>query len=328
MIAVTGANGLLGSFIVRKLMAEKQTFIALKRKDSDTSLLDDVAQHIQWRDADVMDEVALAEALDNVDQVIHTAATVSFNPRKAAYIMDINVRGTRNVVNACLTKGISRLVHISSVAALGRQKGQTSIDEKNKWVESNINSVYGESKYYAELEVFRGIEEGLNAVMINPSVILAPANWNNSSAKLFKYVWDEKPFYTEGYLNYVDVRDVANVAVQMLNADVKGERYIVNAGSISFQEFFQKLAGAFQKKSPSVKVGRTMLHVISRLESWRTWFTGTEPLITRETAKISGSRFLYENQKIRNTLSFQFQPIDDSVAWCCQYYKEKMSGKK
>jgi dihydroflavonol-4-reductase len=328
MIAITGANGLLGSFIIRKLIESKEPFVALKRKNSDTSLLADVAQYITWRDADVADEVALAEAFEDVTHVIHAAAIVSFNPRKTDELMDINVMGTRNVVNACLVKDVKRLVHISSVAALGRQKGQHHIDEKNKWVSSSINSTYAESKYFAELEVFRGQEEGLSTVIINPSVILAPANWNNSSAKLFKYIWDEKPFYTDGFLNYVDVRDVAAIACRLLYSPVEGERYIANAGNISFGNFFSRLASAFQKKAPRIKLNATTLKIIAWIENFRTWFTGTEPLITRETARIAGTEFLYDNKKIRQLFSFEFQPIDASIEWCCQYYREKMAGKK
>src|SRR5690606_14468045 len=158
MIAVTGANGLLGSFIVRKLLEKKEPFVALKRAGSDTTLLDDVSSSIEWRNADVTDTVALEESLQGITTVIHTAATVSFNPRKASFVMECNVQGTRNVVNLCLAAGIKRLVHISSVAALGRQKNQWLVDETNQWVDSPLNSVYGHSKYLAELEVFRGQE--------------------------------------------------------------------------------------------------------------------------------------------------------------------------
>ena len=184
MIAVTGANGLLGSFIIRKLIETQQPFIAIKRERSDTSLLKDVSSHIQWRDANVEDPVSLEEAFRDVKQVIHAAAIVSFNPAKAKRIYDVNVLGTRNVVNACLHHNINKLIHISSVGALGRQKGQKLIDEKNKWTESSVNSAYAESKYLAELEVFRAQEEGLKSVILNPSVILAPGDWSRSSAQL------------------------------------------------------------------------------------------------------------------------------------------------
>jgi nucleoside-diphosphate-sugar epimerase len=327
MIAVTGANGLLGSYLVRKLIAEEKSFVAIKRKGSDTSLLADVASKITWRDADVLDAVALHDALADATDVIHAAAIVSFNPSRAQEVLNINIYGTRNVVNSCLEHHVRRLVHISSVAALGRQKGQTLIDEHNKWVNNPLHSTYAESKYMAELEVARGQEEGLSTVMINPSVILAPADWNKSSAKLFQYVWDEKPFYMDGFLNYVDVRDVANAAFQLLSATTVGERYIVSAGKISFYDFFQKLAKNFNKRAPYIKPPMSFLSVLARLENFRTRFTNAEPLVTRETVKLAGTEFLYNNQKLRKQLDFEFQPIDETLHWCCQYYMARANGK-
>jgi len=328
MIAVTGANGLLGSFIVRKLIEHGEPFVALKRRDSDTSLLSDVAAKITWRDADVLDTVSLREAFDQVSHVIHAAATVSFNPRRARHVMEINAEGTRHVVNECLAAGVNRLVHISSIGALGAQRGQTLVDESNKWLEGSPHSVYAESKYLAELEVFRGQEEGLSTIMINPSVILAPADWNKSSAQLFKYVWNEKPFYTEGDINIVDVRDVANIVHTLLHHSVAGERFICNAGSLSFKKFFEKIAIQFNKKAPALKIGKTVLRIGAAAEGMRSRITGAEPLITKETARISGSHFLYNNEKIRKALSYEFQPIDETLQWCCQYYMTEASRKK
>lgn len=327
MVAVTGANGLLGSYIVRKLVEEQTPFVALKRGNSDTSLLSDIAARIQWRDADVMDPVSLEESLRDVTQVIHAAAIVSFNPGRARQVMDINVQGTRHIVNACMEKGIKRLVHISSVAALGRQKGQTFLDEGNKWISNPLNSTYAESKYLAELEVARAQEEGLSTVTVNPSVILAPADWTKSSAQLFKYVWDQKPFYLDGYMNYIDVRDAADITVNLLHARVEGERFIASAGKITFYDFFQKVAHFFNRKAPGIKPPQSLLHLVARLEGVRTWFTNSEPLITRETVRLAGTEFLYNNQKVRKELDFEFQPIDKTLHWCCQYYIGKMNGK-
>jgi dihydroflavonol-4-reductase len=328
MIAVTGANGLLGSFIVRKLIEQGEPFVALKRKDSDTSLLQDVAHKITWRDADVTDAVSLREAFDQVTHVIHTAATVSFNPRRARQVMEINIEGTRNVVDECLALGIRRLVHISSIGALGVQRGQTRVDENNKWLEGSTNSVYAESKYQAELEVFRGQEEGLSTIIVNPSVILAPANWNKSSAQLFKYVWSEKPFYTEGDINIVDVRDVVNIVHKLLHHSLEGQRFICSAGSLSFKNFFDKIAIQFNKKAPSLKIGKTALKIGAAAESIRSRITGAEPMITKETARLSGSHFLFDNEKIRKALLYEFQPIDETLQWCCQYYMTEASRKK
>lgn len=328
MIAITGANGLLGSFIIRKLIQEGKSFVALKRAGSDTALLDDVAEKIQWRNADVLNPLELNEALEDCTHVIHAAAIVSFNPYRANEVMEINAYGTRNVVNACLQHTIKRLVHISSVAALGRQKGQTLVQEDNKWVDNPMNSVYANSKYRAELEVFRGQEEGLNTIILNPSVILAPADWNRSSAKLFKYIWNERSFYIDAFLNYVDVRDVASCVYQVLESDHQAQRLIVNAGNISFINFFEKIAGNFQVNPPSVQLSKNMLKVLSKAELLRSWFIRSEPLITRETAQLANTHFVYDNKKIKKNLNFQFQTIDNTLEWCCDYYNKKFDSKK
>lgn len=328
MIAITGANGLLGSFIVRELIEKKSPFIAIKREDSDTSLLDDVAEKIQWRNADILNPLLINEALEGCTHVIHAAAIISFNPYRAKQVMEINAIGTRNVVNACLQQNTKRLIHISSVAALGRQKHQTLIKEDNKWVDNPFNSVYANSKYRAELEVFRGQEEGLNTVILNPSVILASADWNRSSAQLFKYIGQQKPFYIDAHLNYVDVRDVASCVYQLLELNHQGERFIVSAGCITYKDFFEKTAQLFNSKPPFLRLTKNILKFAAPIETLRSWFTHSEPLITRETARLAGSHFQYDNKKIRNILNFEFQSIDNTLVWCCNYYNKKMNSKK
>jgi nucleoside-diphosphate-sugar epimerase len=320
MIAVTGATGLLGSYIVRKLCENNIPFVALKRKGSNTSLLNDLKEKITWRDVEITDPVSLEEAFAGATGVIHTAAYVSFNPRKANIIFQINKEGTRNVVNACLVNNIKRLLHVSSVSALGRQKGQTIIGEENKWVDNGSNSTYGESKYNAELEVFRGQEEGLSTVIINPSVILGFSNWDKSSTQLFKYVWRERSFYINGSLNYVDVRDVAEIALRLFNSSIEGERFILSAGSLPFKTFFDKAAERFQKKGPTIKVNHTMAQLLAGIENVRARLKGSEPIITRETVRLVDTFFEYDNQKVKKALNFNFQTIDSTLQWSCEEY--------
>lgn len=328
MVAVTGANGLLGSFIVRELIKKGIPFVALKRKNSDTSLLADVTEHINWRDADVLDPVELESAFVDVSSVIHAAAVVSYNSRLAQQVMEINATGTRHVINEALARGVTRFIHISSVAALGRQKNQKVIDENNQWVDSPTNTVYAKSKYLAELEVFRAYEEGLSIAIVNPSVILAPADWHKSSARIFRYVWDEKKFYSDAVLNYVDARDVARITVQLLeNNTVNGERFVVNAGKISLPDLFRAIASRFEKKPPGIKLSKPTLTALALAEAIRSRLTGADPLITPETARLAGADFIYDNTKIKQSLSFEFQPIDATLDWCCRYYKEKKQVK-
>ncbi len=323
MIGVTGANGLLGSFIVRKLIAENEKFVAFKRRSGDTSLLNDAAEKIQWRDLDLEDPVTMDDAMKGITSVIHAAGLVSFNPRRSSLISRINTEGTRHLVNACLAHGIKRFVHISSVAALGRMKGQTRIDENNKWVEDSLNTSYAISKYFGELEVFRGQEEGLQTVVLNPSVILAPADWRKSSAQLFRYVWAQHPFYTEGSFNWVDVRDVAAAAWKLLNSGMENDRFIVNAGTVTYKDFFEAVAVRLGRKPPDIKLSKNLLKIVSHIESFRAWISQSDPLITPETARLAGTTFLYENNKIKKTLQFEFQTLDNTLDWCCHYYRQK-----
>lgn len=328
MIAVTGANGLLGSFIVRMLIQHQEPFLAIKRKDSDISLLSDVNEEIAWFDADVLDIVSLNEAFRNVTHVIHTAAIVSYNPRRANQLMEVNVEGTRNVVNACLANNVKRIVHVSSVASLAAQKGQSSIDEGNKWVETHHQTAYAKSKYLSELEIFRGQEEGISSVIVNPSLILADANWDNSSAQIFKYIWKESPFYSEGSVNYVDVVDAAEIVYKVLRMPVEAERYIVSAGKIRYKDLFALIAKEFNKKNPTIRISKTFLKIGAFFETLRSTITGAEPRLTKETARIAGADHLFENRKIVEKLNFEFQPIDKTLQRCCRYYMKKMNAEK
>lgn len=328
MIAVTGATGLLGNAIIRKLIIEGEQFVAIKRKSSDTSLLGDVTQNVLWREADLTDPVSLDDALQGITKVIHAAGLVSFNPRDKKKLYEINVNGTRNLINASLHHNIQRFIHVSSVAALSRPKDVAIIDETQKWVESPLNTVYAESKYLSELEVMRGHEEGLNVVIVNPSVILGTGDWNRSSAKFFRYVWRGNSFYTDGFMNYVDVSDVASIILELLRSTHSGERLILNAGSISYKNLFEIIARHFNKQPPSIKIEKKILSLLARLESIRSVITGADPLITKETARLAKTRISYSNDKIRNKLNFEFQSIDDTVKMCCEYYIQHVNGKK
>ena len=328
MIAVTGANGLLGSYVVRTLLRHQEPFLAIKRRDSDVSLLHDVNEKITWYDADILDVVSLNEAFKNVTHVIHSAAVVSYNPTRARQVMDINVQGTRNVVNACLTNGVNRIVHVSSVAALSAQKGQSTITEENKWVDSQYQTVYAKSKYLSELEIFRGQEEGISSVIVSPSFILADANWDNSSAQVFKYIWRQTPFFSDGAINYVDVVDVAKIIYALLRMPIEAERFIVSAGKMPYKELFGLIAKGLGKKIPSIRVNKSFLKIGAYFELLRSILSGSEPRLTKETARIAGADYLFENRKIVDRLNFEFQPIDKTLQRCCRYYIEKMNAKK
>lgn len=319
MIAVTGATGLLGSFIVQRLRDSGIPFVGIKR---DTTNVKPELANVNWREADLLDMAALENALQGVNTVIHTAALVSFNPSDKERLHKVNVEGTRNIVNTCLSTGVSRLVHISSVAALGRQKGLTIINEDSKWIDSNLNSDYAESKYLAELEVYRGKEEGLQIDILNPSVILSRSDWNRSSSQLFRYVWKEKAFYADGVINYVDVRDVAELVYKLINRKSSGGRYIASAGSVQIIEFLTGIAVLFKKKAPRFKVPSYLLSVAAQLEYIRSKLTGSEPIVSTQSARAANENFIYNNQKALTELEAEFRTLEETLEWCCSYYTE------
>lgn len=319
-VLITGATGLVGSAVARRFLSEGYAVYALVRENSDRSLLADLEGKIHWVAGDILDIPSLEEAVKGMDFVIHTAAIVSFVPRDRDTMYKINVEGTANLVNVCLKKDIKKLCHISSIAAIGRPDSRKMVpgqevvlDENQRWEDSPENSEYAKTKYLSELEVWRGIAEGLNAVIVNPTIILGEGDWNKSSTQLFRYVYQEKPFYTEGLANVVDVLDVMEVVYRLVISNISGERFLLNAGSISYQNLFNTMADAMHKKRPHFKVSSGLASVIWRIEAVRTWLLGTKPLITKETAQSASRKIRYDNQKVRSALSFEFQPIKKTV---------------
>ncbi len=320
MILVTGANGLVGAAIVRQLLKKNLVVRALKRSQSDVSTLSDVASDIEWVEGDVLDIASLEIAMQGVSMVIHAAAMVFFSPKERSLMYKVNVEGTANVVNVCMAMKVKKLAFISSIAALGRPdlahadtQKTIYINEEQKWEDSPLNSHYAKSKYQAELEVWRGVAEGLPAVIVNPSIILGEGDWTRSSSQLFKYVYDQKKFYTEGLVNYVDVLDVAAVTVRLLLSDVENERFVLNAGTTTYKDLFEQIAKGFGQKPPSIRISPFMSEILWRIEAIRSFFTGKNPLITRETAKSARSRFAYDSTKIQKALNFVFIPLSETI---------------
>jgi dihydroflavonol-4-reductase len=326
MIAVTGANGLLGKYIIDRLLQDQQHVVAITRQSGNKKQFN--SDLVVERKADITDPVSLLEALEGVSCVIHTAAYVSLNPNASKKMIAVNVDGTRNIVDSCLQLNIPKLIHISSVAALGKQKGVSTISEESKWISGDFNTDYAESKYMAELEIYRGLEEGLSISIVNPSVILAPGDWNRSSAKLFKFVWDEKPFYTEGQFNFVDARDVSELVFQLCQHNHNGEKYIASSGSISFIDFFKKVAQRFNKKAPWLNINPFLIQVFAFIESIRCRITGGEPMVDGKALKNNRDFFQYSNEKARNDLKVTFRPLDETLDWCCTEYLQNITTNK
>ncbi|HEY2727007.1 MAG TPA: NAD-dependent epimerase/dehydratase family protein, partial [Parafilimonas sp.] len=222
-IFITGATGLLGSHLIKELVNSNANIKALYRHE-----IPFTHNKIEWLQGDILDTILLGEILEDVDEVYHCAAKVSFNPKNKKELFKTNIEGTANIVNACLNTNVKKLLHVSSVSALGRIREDVIIDETMQWSEDANNSVYGESKYLGEMEVWRGIAEGLNAVIINPTIILGAGDWNNGSSEIFKTAYKEFPYYTEGVTGFVDVKDVVKAMITLMNSDIFSERFIVN----------------------------------------------------------------------------------------------------
>ena len=323
MVLVTGATGLIGSFVCKALLESGFRVRALLRKSSDLSLVSDFKERIEWVEADVLDLLKLEKAMQGVEVIVHAAAIISLHKKDHNAMLKTNVEGTANVVNVASRAGIKQMIHISSVAALGRTKNIETIDESSKWVNSSYNTGYAISKYLAELEVWRGQEEGLNAVVINPSVVLGPGDWEKNSTRLFKYVWDKRRFYTKGSMNYVDVRDIAEVVRRLMNANISGERFIVSAGNISYKDIFALIAERFQRKAPNLAINKPLLNIAWLFSQIGSFFTGSRPLIGRESANLAGLSFYYDNRKLQNALNFRFRSLEDTLDWTCQALKAK-----
>ncbi len=338
MILVTGGTGLVGAHLLVELLQKNKTIKALRRSD-DLSLVrrilsyyfadaDEMLNKIEWVYGDVTDIFSLEDAFNNeVTEVYHCAAMVSFNPKDQKKMMDINVNGTANIVNLSIKYNVKKLCYVSSIAALGRTiKPESLITEDTNWKQSSENSNYAISKYGGEREVWRGIEEGLNAVIVNPSVILGPGDWNKGSAQIFKTLSKGTPFYSKGVNGYVDVRDVASSMVALMDSEILNQRFILSAENLNYYDFFSKILTRFGKKAPTILARRTLLEAGWRIEKLKYMITGISPLITRETARTSRNTYYYSSEKIIKALDFTFIPIDKSIKDTCErYLKENKS---
>ncbi|MBQ8223206.1 MAG: NAD-dependent epimerase/dehydratase family protein [Bacteroidales bacterium] len=339
MIFITGCTGLVGSHLTAEIIKRQQTtnngqqtlstIKLLCRENSDLSLLkrvlerysfNDIPDNIEFVYGDILDYDVLEEAMRDVDEVYHCAAVVSFDPSDVKSLISINVEGVKNMVNAALQCKVKKFCHVSSIAALGRALEGETIDEESPWTRSKNNSVYSNSKHQGEMEVWRGIAEGLNATIINPSLILGAGRWDSSSCELFNTVAKGFPFYTTGINGFVDVKDVAHAMILLMENNKFGQRYCLNGVLISYKDLFTMMADNFKVRAPHINVGKLLSEV-----AWRIFWIigkikGKKPLITKETARTATRRYSYSSAKIIKELGFKFTPINETVREICGIY--------
>jgi len=337
MILVTGGTGLVGSHLLFELIKAGKDVKALKRHSSDIEQVrktfswysdnsDELFEKIAWIDGDITDVFSLDEALIGVEEIYHCAGLVSFYKKDRYELERINHHGTANVVNAALKAGIKKLCHVSSVSALGKEKQGETITENHLWKTSKRNSFYAISKYAAEREVWRGIEEGLNSIIVIPSIILGPGNWNSGSTKLFTTVSNGMPFYSSGVNGYIDVRDVASLMVKLMNSDLKNERFIFSAEDVSFRDIIAMIAASMGKMKPFIRLAPWMGEVGWRVEQVKL-LVGVRPTFSKEIARAAFGRFYFSNKKLSTALAHDYIPIPKSINDAARIFLEDAKAK-
>lgn len=323
MVLVTGGTGFLGSYIIKQLVEKGYTVRALRRTNKVPFWISkEIMDKVEWADGDVLDVVALQDAMEGIDTVIHSAAVVSFVKKDRKEMYQVNVDGTANVVNMALEKKIRRLVHISSVAALGRTANGGHVNEEKKWEESKVNTHYARSKYKAELQVWRGMSEGLDAVILNPSTILGYGDWHSSSCAIFRNVYEGFNWYSPGINGFIDVEDAAKAVILVMETDISEERFILSGDTWAFKKLQDSIAAGFGKKGPQKKTTPFLMSVAWRLEKFKSLFTGKKPLLTKESARVAQSQTWFENDKLRKALpGFYFTPLEESIRKACEKYR-------
>lgn len=327
---VTGANGLLGAHVVLELALQGKEVVAGHREGADLSEAQafftrfdgqngGLFDKIEWVVLDVLDISALELAIQNIEIVFHCAGYVSFEQRDFEKMLRINEQGTANVVNACLKSG-ANLCHVSSVAVFHNLDYTAPIDESVFWKKSGRESGYAISKYAAEREVWRGIEEGLKAVIVNPAVILAAGFWKRSSSKVLDTVYKGNPFYTAGTAAYVAATDVAKIMLLLVEKKIFSERFILLENCYSYRQVLGLMASALGKPAPRIPVPKPVLMTIAQLEKLMAWLRGKPARVTPDLVHSAYNTQIYSAAKIAKTLQYSFKKTPEMIEEAGKYY--------
>lgn len=339
MNLVTGATGIVGSHVVLALLQDGQPVVACKRPGSDLAKVEQLFayyspdhkqlfQKIKWVDVDILDIFSIEEALEQVTNVYHCAGYVSFDGRERKKLTVVNETGTNNVVDACLHKGGKALCHVSSIGTIHNLDYTETLTEEVFWKKSGKESDYAISKYNAEREVWRGMEEGLNAVIVNPGVILAPGFWDQSSSRLFDACYKGNRFYTNGFGAYISAMDVAKSMIALMSKKCFGQRYILIENNYTFHNILSHIQNALKRPAPSINASPGLLRLARFLEGFSYFFTNKPRRITRALIHSAFNKQLFSNQKIRQTLGIAFIPTHQVIDEICRFYLlSKAKGK-
>jgi dihydroflavonol-4-reductase len=328
---ITGATGLLGTHLILELLQNGQQVRALKRKDGNTALVKDILEFyspgkslydkIEWVEGDVMDVESLLSAMEGVDFVYHTAAIVSYHRKDWDQMYKVNVHGTGNVVNAAYKSGIRKLCHVSSIAALGKVRPGQWITEAEEWKDSNLNTHYGISKHASEMEVWRGVQEGLNAIVVNPGFIIGPGDFNRSSPSVFPKLNEGLNYYPPGGTGFVCASDCARAMRLLMESEKSNEGYILVAENLSMQYLFQEINKNLGKSGPDKEASSFILQ-LARVAEWiKEKITGKKAVITRETVKNASVQFYYKNDKIKEAIGMDFTPVSKGIELTATFFR-------
>lgn len=333
MILVTGGTGLVGSHLLYKLVSENEQVRAIYRREHKLDNVKHVFSYytkdylslfnkIEWVESDLNNIPALSNAFKNITTVYHCAAFVSFEPDKYHQLRKINIEGTANVVNLCISNSIKKLCYISSIAAIGHHVNtEKLITEDTHWNPEDDNSVYAITKYGAEIEVWRATQEGVNAVIVNPGIILGPGFWRGAgSSALFKKIHKGLKYYTNGSTGYVGVWDVVSIMQKLMQSNIKNERFIVISENLSFNDFQKKVANALNVQPAKKEASKLLLEIGWRLDWLNNKLFGKRRRLSKQLAKTVKNKTIYNNSKIKNTLDFEFEAIDDTIKKVSAFY--------
>ena len=328
---VIGANGLVGSHVIIHLLKQNKQVTAVSRDGKPSNLFFDLLKwyqiseelatwNISWKSADITDIFSLESIINEKAIVYHCAGLVSFHDSDSAKLKNVNAEGTANLVDVCVEKRIRKLAYVSSVSTLSLKENTNVLDENSFWKTDGNESNYARSKYLAEMEVWRGVEEGLNAVIVNPTIIIGPHDFTKGSVQLIDTVFKGLKFYPVGSTGFVDANDVALALIQLAESDKSEQRYVLNGVNMSYQKLFQLIADELNVAAPKIKVSSWMSKLAWRIEKLRSKLINKKPLITKETAHASVQERYFDNAKVCADLAFQFTLINQTIQNTCSFY--------
>lgn len=337
MNLITGATGLIGAHVALQLLQQNKPVTAIKRSDSDTAKTkqlfsyytpdyQELFSRIQWVNADITDIYSLLDVLDGIDTVYHCAGFVSFDGKDRMQMHKVNATGTANMVNACLEKPVKAFCHVSSIATLQNPDISTNIDESVYWKSSPDASDYAISKYNGEREVWRGMEEGLNAVIVNPGLVLGPGFWKQSSGKLVSTCYKGTAFYTNGSSAAISATDTAACMIGLTEKKIFNKRFVLTAHNYTFRDLLSRLHKAFGKKEPSIEAGKVMLRLGLWFDALRSSFTGKERVLTKATMHAGLAKNTFSNARVRETLDYRFAPLQETITFVCNTYLKEQTA--